>query len=365
MVVNSSQPTYFIFPDLVSHCIQYSLNYHPNGDEIANQSIEWLISSCPDLSLEGRRAISNIEAGKLVAFTYPSATSSRLRIIADFMNYFSYFDIICDDTAAREADIKELCDVARKALGYMPTTPTEETRAVVLNLERIASDFWAPFIADAVPGVQQRLQTALEHYFEGIQIQAKSRDTSLSPDIESYITVRRNTSGHETCIALIEYALDIYLPDRVFEHDSIQELNRWTTNFVALSNNILSYNVEQASGSKHNIIDLLMEYHGHTLQSAVDYVGDLCTQSIEEFDRGRNQLPSWGAEIDAKVTKYVEGLQDWFIGSLYWSFQNDRYLGTDGDEVMRTGIVELLPRKAHQENDKEETWSCMVNPRNS
>ncbi|KAG5726366.1 Germacradienol/germacrene D synthase [Termitomyces sp. T112] len=365
MVVNSSQPTYFIFPDLVSHCIQYPLNYHSNGEEIANQSIEWLISSCPDLSLEGRRAISNMEAGKLVAFTYPSATSSRLRIIADFMNYFSYFDIICDDIAAREADIKELCDVARKALGYIPTTPTEDNRAVVLNLGRIASDFWAPFITDAVPGVQQRLQTALEHYFEGIQIQAKSRDTSLSPDIESYITVRRNTSGHESCIALIEYALDIYLPDRVFEHDSIQELNRWTTNFVALSNDILSYNVEQASGSNHNIIDLLMEYHGHTLQSAVDYVGNLCIQSIADFERGRKHLPSWGAEIDAKVRKYVEGLQDWIIGSLHWSFQNDRYLGTDGDEVMRTGIVRLLPRKAHQEKGREETWSCMVNPRYS
>ncbi|KAG5349471.1 hypothetical protein C0989_003608, partial [Termitomyces sp. Mn162] len=98
-----------------------------------------------------------MEAGKLVAFTYPSATSSRLRIIADFMNYFSYLcvfltlfhlvdivtcgcsDIICDDIAAREADVKELCDVARKALGYIPTTPTEDNRAVVLNLGRIAS----------------------------------------------------------------------------------------------------------------------------------------------------------------------------------------------------------------------------------
>lgn len=77
---------------------------------------------------------------------------------------------------------------------------------------------------------------------------------------------------------------------------------------------IFSYNVEQARGDTLNMVVILMKYHGHTLQSAVDYVGDLCSQTIEGFERDCDQLPSWGPEIDAMVEKYVECLKSWIVG---------------------------------------------------
>jgi len=62
------------------------------------------------------------------------------------------------------------------------------------------------------------------------------------------------------------------------------------------------------------MICILMKYHGHDLQSAVDYVGELCAQTIDTFCANKKKLPSWGPEVDDMVARYVQGLQDWIVG---------------------------------------------------
>lgn len=105
-----------------------------------------------------------------------------------------------------------------------------------------------------------------------------------------------------------------------------------------------------------------MKYHGHTLQSAVDYVGELCAETIDTFSANKARLPSWGPEVDDMVARYVQGLQDWIVGyvpslsiytayftiyildrSLHWSFQTHRYFGTKGMEVKSHRVVTLMP----------------------
>jgi hypothetical protein len=62
------------------------------------------------------------------------------------------------------------------------------------------------------------------------------------------------------------------------------------------------------------MIVILMRHHGHDLQSAIDYVGNLCSQTIDTFNENRTRLPSWGAEVDDMVERYLKGLQDWIVG---------------------------------------------------
>lgn len=78
--------TSFILPDLVSHCT-FPLVYHPNGDAIAQQSVRWLDTNCPDLNKKQRVALYGLQAGELTAFCYNTAADHRLRVVSDFMNY--------------------------------------------------------------------------------------------------------------------------------------------------------------------------------------------------------------------------------------------------------------------------------------
>ena len=93
------------------------------------------------------------------------------------------------------------------------------------------------------------------------------------------------------------------------------------------------------------MIVVVMKQFGFDLQSAVDFVGRMCRQAIDRFNNDRKLLPSWSPEIDAEVAIYVDGLADWIVGSLHWSFESERYFAKAGPEVKKTRVVELLPRR--------------------
>jgi hypothetical protein len=89
------------------------------------------------------------------------------------------------------------------------------------------------------------------------------------------------------------------------------------------------------------MIVILMKYHGHSLQSAIDHVGKLCADTINNFERSRGLVPSWGPEIDDMVKGYIQGLQDWIVGyvkrlSFYFSTS-----GIDSYPDLFTGASKL------------------------
>jgi hypothetical protein len=93
------------------------------------------------------------------------------------------------------------------------------------------------------------------------------------------------------------------------------------------------------------MIVVVMKQYGMDLQSAVDFVGDMCKKSIDRFVENQAMVPSWGPEIDRQVQVYIGGLADWIVGSLHWSFDSERYFGKVGQEVKATRVVNLSPRR--------------------
>ena len=100
-----------------------------------------------------------------------------------------------------------------------------------------------------------------------------------------------------------------------------------------------------ALGDEHNLIVVVMKQFDVDLQTAFDRVGDMCIRGIDTFIAKRQQLRSWGPEIDRLVETYLDGLQDWIIGNLHWSFESERYFGKTGKDIKRTRILELMPQR--------------------
>jgi alpha-muurolene/germacrene-A/gamma-muurolene synthase len=201
----------------------------------------------------------------------------------------------------------------------------------------------------------------MQMYFQAVHEEAVFRANRIIPDLQTYIDMRRDTSGCKPVFDLIEYSLNFELPDSVIDHPVIMALNQSANDLVTWSNvsavssvfpayltkrvqDIFSYNVEQARGDTHNMICVFMVHDGLTLQQAVDRVGELCAQTIDEFVENQARVPSWGGDIDKYVKLYVDGLQAWISGSLNWSFMTKRYFGDDGALVKATRIVDLLPQ---------------------
>jgi hypothetical protein len=76
----------------------------------------------------------------------------------------------------------------------------------------------------------------MQMFFEAVQQQALYRSDGIVPDFDTYIEMRRETSGCKPVFDLIEYSLDLELPDAVVEHPVIVALNNGANDLVTWSN---------------------------------------------------------------------------------------------------------------------------------
>ena len=93
------------------------------------------------------------------------------------------------------------------------------------------------------------------------------------------------------------------------------------------------------------MVIILETVYGMELQVAMDYVGEMCRLTMETFVENKAKIPSFGCpRLDRDVAGYVQGLQDWIVGALHWSFMSQRYFGLEGSEVKKHRYVKLLPK---------------------
>lgn len=324
-----------VLPDLVSHC-DFRLRRSRHCKQVTVDAKKWLFKG-GHFSGKARGAFHGLKAGLLTSMCYPNVGYPQLRAVNDFLTFLFHLDNLSDDMDNRGT--KSIGNVVMNSL-YHPHAYRSFARVGTM-----AADFYKRILLTASPGTQQRFLETFDFFFQSVTQQAADRASGSIPDLESYIALRRDTSGCKPCWALIEYANNLNLPDEVMDHPIIRSLGEAANDLVTWSNDIFSYNVEQSKGDTHNMISVVMNEHGLDLQSAVDFVGDMCKQSIDRFNRDRRELPCWGPEVDRDVAVYVEGLADWIVGSLHWSFETERYFGKNGREIKETRVVQLLPRK--------------------
>ncbi|KAI0635875.1 terpenoid synthase [Trametes polyzona] len=324
----------FILPDLVSHC-QYPQRINQYASEVARASERLLLDEAK-FSKDRREAFLGLRAGELTAACYPDADADKLQVASDFMNFLFTLDDWSDEFNAE--DTYGLAECVMRALDDPAGFETDKAAG------KLAKSFFGRYRRTGGPGCTQRFVHTMGLFFAAIAQQAKDRARGDVPALEEYITLRWDTSGCKPCFALIEYAAGIDLPEEVISHPTIRALEEATNSFVTWSNDLFSYNVEQARRDSHNMIAVIMHRQDVGLQEAADAVGVLCKASIDRFEEDRQRLPSWSPEIDRDVAIYVQGLQNWIVGSLHWSFDSTRYFGKDGASVKKHRLVKLLPK---------------------
>ena len=76
----------------------------------------------------------------------------------------------------------------------------------------------------------------MQMFFQAVHQQAFYRADGIVPVLETYIDMRRDTSGCKPVFDLVEYSLDLELPDDVIEHPVIVALNQGANDLVTWSN---------------------------------------------------------------------------------------------------------------------------------
>ncbi|KAF8867870.1 isoprenoid synthase domain-containing protein [Infundibulicybe gibba] len=325
-------PTSFLLPDLIGMCpLKDATN--PHYEKAAAESRAWVDSY--NIFTDRRRAYFIQGMNELlVSHAYPYAGYEQFRTCCDFVNVLFVVDEVSDDQGGKDAH--STGQVFIKAM----EDPTWDDHSA---LTKITKEFWERFVRLAGSNVARRFLNHAKDYTECVAKEAELRENGEVLDLEDFIALRRENSAVRLCFSLIEYALGTNLPQEVYEDPIFQEIYFAGVDLVCWSNDIYSYDMEQAKGlSGNNVMTVLMKTM--TVQEAADYVGVYCKKIIDIYLSAKDRL---------HLSRYIEAIGSWLIGNLEWSFETQRYFGAAHLDIKRTRLVTLRPTERPEDADSE------------
>ncbi|KAG2033028.1 terpenoid synthase [Suillus americanus] len=322
------QPLKKIFiPDLL---VRWPFPRHLNQhySKVGAGSCAWL-ESFKAFSPKAQQAFNRCNLGLLGCLACPTASEEHARSTCDYMNLATLIDEYSD--ASEVGEVRKQKDAIMDALRH-PHEPRPKGEWVG---GEIARQFWERIIRNGASGqLQKRFIAIFDEYLEAIMQQAIDRSGHHIRDIQSFFDLRRISYGAKPMFVLLELGLNI--PDEVISHPTIEDVVVVTLDMITLGNDILSYDVEQARGDDdHNIVTIVMHEIGTDVNGAMLWVADRHTKLEKRYFEAVAAIPKWGELIDSQVREYCDGLGNIVRANYEWSFENERYFGTNGMEVQQ------------------------------
>lgn len=304
--------------------------------EIVKAEVEASFREFKALSAESQEAFDKCDSARLAGLAYPNTSREHFRITCEFMNVLIIVDEYTDVENATVA--KEMVDIIIDAL-QNPHKTRPEGECI---LGEIARQFWARAIQTTSLPFQRHFLYSYTEFLRAVVVEALDRDEAHCRSISDYIKLRRNTCATKPAIAMYEMGMD--LPDEVFYHPVLVELTECIAELVLIDNDMVSYNREQATGNaNHNLIVVVMAELGIDRSGAMVWAARYHTEVQKRFTDGFAKVPSWGPSTDVLVKEYLNGMATWARANHCWSYESQRYLGTKGPEIQRSGLLSLLP----------------------
>ncbi|SJL11821.1 uncharacterized protein ARMOST_15232 [Armillaria ostoyae] len=310
---------------------------NPHYEEVKAESEAWF-QSFKAFGPESQRAFDRCNFSLAASLGYPTATKEHLRTGCDLMNISFVFDEYTDyaspEVARRYADI--IMDAIRNPFEPRPSGK------VVLGV--IAQEFWVLGVQSASSSAQKHFLESFKEYTDSVVQEAEHRQQHHIQNIEDYFNTRRLNAAIYVLHSMLELSYD--LPDEVFNHPAVVALRRLGCDMMIMDNDISSYNKEQAlEEHPFNILTSVMHELTCDLHTAVSWVENRHRSTRNKFLTLWTEIPSWGPETDVTVSLYLHGIANWVCANNCWSFESERYFGTNGRAVQQNRMVTLMPRQ--------------------
>ncbi|AFZ24839.1 terpene synthase family protein [Cylindrospermum stagnale PCC 7417] len=255
---------------------------------------------------------------------YPNASLETLKIFNDFMFWGFFADDQFEKAGmSKQPEILEpeharLVNILKGAEVTDIDTPVARAwRDIVQRLHQFphATSEW-----------MLRFTKNMEDVFQGVRWEALNNSQGITLDFATFTKIRNFTIWMYPCIDLILLEARISLPPEVIEHPIVKRLNLATSNVIAWSNDIFSFEKDTRAGNTHNLVIVLQHEYQIPLQEAFDRAAELHNAEVRIFIELSAQLPSFGAEIDTNLQRYLSGLRSWLRGNLDWTLESPRYM---------------------------------------
>jgi hypothetical protein len=343
----SSLPQFYLPDPLAQWPWPRKLSEHYT--EVKPESDEWL-RSFQALDAKSQRSFDLCNFSLLGSLVYPLLDKDGVRVACDLMALFFIYDEFTDKVDGDGARLyaKMVMDAIRN--------PHKDRPQGEPKLGEITRQFWLRAIKVSSPASQTRFIASFSEYVFAVIDEASDRAKGHVRGTEDYLKLTRLTAGGYPAFVAVEAGLNI--PNEVMAHPALESLRSLAAESLVLTNDMYSFNIEQASGhGGHNIVTVVMNEKGVDLDGALAWLGEYHGEVLSKFQAQSRTLPSWGPAIDSDVETFVERLGYWIRGIDCWSLETERYFGTKGPEIQKHRLVTLLPKAK-----KPDVTPMMVQP---
>ncbi|MBV1850110.1 terpene synthase family protein [Catellatospora tritici] len=299
------------------------LRLHPAADQADRAARDFLYRHAivdPEL---GDDYLAETDFGAMVGCMYPDARPEMLPLLAQWMALWSVADDQLE-ALAPQLSTPELDALCARLTGLL--TPPGTTEDSVLGTA--VGHAWQALAARTSPEWQARFRRAWHEYVDGCRWEAVQARAGRTPTVAEYLDQRPRYLGAHIAIVLTEAALDIELPEPVVDDPLLRSALDSGIELIAISNDLLSAEVELGQGSTLNLVPILAAQESCSLGEATELLVARYRRRLADYrdavsavEAAVRVFPVWDAAVRAVAA--APGV--WTSGQLAWSAGNARY----------------------------------------
>ncbi|WP_143020121.1 terpene synthase family protein [Sinosporangium album] len=270
---------------------------------------------------------------RLVARLYPEASFPDLALATDLNSWFHVYD-----------DQFELAEVGRDP--ELARRWVDKTDALLRGgrLDRSAgpvlrglADIRDRFRMHASEAWWNRFADHFRLCFETAVWEVENRVQGRIPDTDSYIEHKLNIAYVPPSFDVVEFVEHFDVPEAIRTSEPYRRLVLEAGHVVVCTNDIIGLNRELAQGEFHNLVIVLSNDAGCSLEEAVGRVNDMISSRIERFQSAKQELLivfdelGVGHNTREGTLRCVTGLEHWMRGYHDWALESRRF----SDPILR------------------------------
>jgi len=298
----------------------FPIAIHPLVNEIEDHTNQWVLDFNLLTSYETFLHFRNSKFGHFIGRSFPNA---------DFMRICAWSDLnallfIVDDQIDAEDIIKDKDSFFDLMNRFIEVLKNREVCTIEKdgNVLAALSDFWRRITLITEERWQQKFIKSIRDMFEGGYWQFEHLLLGKKPQLEEYMKVRQYFGAAHLSTDALEGIAGIDLPEYVYADTMVHRLTEIARNTICFSNDLFSFGKETEemnNGAVFNLVMIVKEKYGITLEQAIRQAADIHDEHIGEFLRLAPLVYKYDEPINAALKSYIDALGVLQRGNIEWS----------------------------------------------
>ncbi|MBV8252125.1 MAG: hypothetical protein JO154_05910 [Chitinophaga sp.] len=279
----------------------------PFASQIQEHTTEWA-KQFSLINEDKTRFFNKAKFGFYAAREYPEAGYDDLCIVGDLIAWLFTVDDQCDRASSNSMEAAVLREMLTGFISIIRKGGLTFTSSLHQVLNESLQDIMFRFKSVSTPYLYQQFGDYMVMYFEECLWEIDMQVNGYEPSIREYLEQRPKT-GFYIMFPLISIFKGVQLPEEVYNHPVLKEIELLLNLTANLANDLHSLEREKALKTKGlNLVFIYQRELQISLDDAITEIREQYHRNLSTMDDLRLQFPHWSSTVNRQLEEYIDGL---------------------------------------------------------